>query len=261
MALQDFLDPVLDERCHSIFDRGLQHVLGTRLLLDHAFHSVCTEKQFMESHPSFEAGSITRFAAFSSSQPKCIVLFDAELIPIVRPVPLAEFFVLFFRPDILFFAVLTDPTSQPLCQHAQHGVGETERVTAHIEQAGDGFYRTVGMQGAQDEMAGEGRFDTGVGCFFIPHFSYHDDVGVGTKKCPHGTREGESDLRLDLHLAQAILSNFHWIFRGPYLDVRGVDVPQDRVQCGGFSRAGRTDTQNDAVGFLRNFFKDSEITF
>ena len=60
----------------------------------------------------------------------------------------------------------------------------------------------------------------------------------------------ESRAAFDLHLTQTILSDFYWIFRGPYLDVRGVDVAQDGVQCGRFSGAGRTDTQNDAIGLL-----------
>lgn len=47
VALQDFVDPILDERGHAILDRGLQHVFGARLLLHHTFHAVRTEEQFV----------------------------------------------------------------------------------------------------------------------------------------------------------------------------------------------------------------------
>ncbi len=81
---------------------------------------------------------------------------------------------------------------------------------------------------AHDEVSGQRSFDAGISRFFVSHFSDHDHIRVGAKKCAHGCGEGEVDLRLDLHLPESILCDFHGVFRRPDFNVGGVDVSRGR---------------------------------
>ena len=108
VALQDFLNAVLDERRHPFCQGGFQHLFGACLLLDHSLHGVRTQEEFVQGDPAFETGSVARFASLSTRQPECIVLFDAELIPIFSPISRSEFFILLFASDVLFLAILAE---------------------------------------------------------------------------------------------------------------------------------------------------------
>src|SRR5271157_4408994 len=49
-------------------------------------------------------------------------------------------------------------------------------------------------------MTGQGSSQTDLGGFLIANLAHHDDVGILPQKGPHGRREREPDLGLDLHL-------------------------------------------------------------
>ncbi len=81
------------------------------------------------------------------------------------------------------------------------------------------------MQGAKHEVTREGCLNTDVSSFFIAHLTYHHDIGVGAKKSPHRGCKRKTDTGLNLHLTQAVLGNFHWVFSRPDLPVGGIDIP------------------------------------
>ncbi len=72
-------------------------------------------------------------------------------------------------------------------------------------------------------MAGEGGFDADVSRFFIAHLTDHDDIGVGPQEGSHGGGKCKADPGLNLYLPQAVLGNFHRIFRRPDFPVGGID--------------------------------------
>ena len=108
-------------------------------------------------------------------------------------------------------------------------------------------------------MAGERGLDRHFRGFVIANFADHDDIGVGAQKCPHRGGKIEANLGIHLHLAQAGLRDFHGIFSGPDLSIRGIDRAERGMQCRCFSRTGRTDTKNQAVRFIEQAAKFAQI--
>ena len=161
-----------------------------------------------------------------------------------------QFVILFTGWPVRFFAPCTDPLAEPGRKNAEHGVGEIERITAKVQEADHGFDGAVGMEGAEHEVAGEGRFDRDVGGFLVPHLTDHDDVRICPQKRPHGGGEIQPDLLMNLELAQPFLCNFNGVFRRPDFPLFGVDMLQNRVQQRGFPGARRTHAQEDAMRLL-----------
>ncbi len=257
--LQAFLDAVLHQCGHPVFNGGLDHLFRFRFGLNQPFQPVRSQQQFVQRDPALETRPVADFASFAAGQAERIVVRDAEFVPVFRAVALTNLFVFLFRSGVLFFAVFADPTREALGEHTEHGIGETEGIAAHIEQAGDGFHRAVGVQSTHHQVAGEGRFDTDIRRFFIPHFSYHDDVRISAEKGAHGLGKGKVDFRLHLDLAEPVLCDFDRILRRPDLDIGGIDVPEDRMQRRRFPRTGRSDAEDDSVGFLRDIPNGFEV--
>ncbi len=103
-----------------------------------------------------------------------------------------------------FLAILAQAFSQTLRQNAQQGIGEVERVHAHVQQADDGFRRAVGVQGGKHQVTGERSLDAGGYGFLVAHFTDHDHVRIGTQKGTHDGGKIQPGLLVDLHLAQTL---------------------------------------------------------
>ena len=77
-----------------------------------------------------------------------------------------------------FLAVFAHALEQALGGgEADGGLGE-EGLDAHVGQTGEDAGGVVGVQGAQDEVAGERRFDGDVGGLVVADLADHDDVGI-----------------------------------------------------------------------------------
>ena len=81
---------------------------------------------------------------------------------------------------IRLLAFRADSLAKALGQHAEHGVGKVERVTAEVEQPDNGFDCAVGMQRAEYKMPGQGSLNGYIGRFLVTHFADHDYVRVGS---------------------------------------------------------------------------------
>ena len=57
------------------------------------------------------------------------------------------------------------------------GTGDEERLDAHVDQTRDGAGGVVGVQGAEDQVAGQGGLDGDFGDFLIADFADQNDVG------------------------------------------------------------------------------------
>ena len=53
----------------------------------------------MEGHASLKAGAIAGFTSLPAGQAERVVLWDAELVPMFRPIALTDFFVFDRCPD------------------------------------------------------------------------------------------------------------------------------------------------------------------
>ena len=88
------------------------------------------------------------------------------------------------RGGVFGFAVEADFADQALGDDAFDGGGDQERLEAQVEQAGDGAGGVVGVQGAEDQVAGQGRLHGDLGGFLVADFADQDDVRVLTQHRP-----------------------------------------------------------------------------
>src|SRR2546428_1782310 len=113
----------------------------------------------------------------------------------------------------------------------------------------------VGVQGGEDEMAGEGGADADLGGFEVAGFADEDDVGVLTEEGAEGAGEGAADLVLDLDLVDALEVVLDGILGGHDVDAGGVDRVDGGVEGGGLARAGGAGDEDHAVGALDRFLE------
>ena len=81
----------------------------------------------------------------------------------------AQVFKLFFVRVVRFLAVLADGADEPLGKHGEKRIGERELVYAHVQQAGDGFGCVVGVERAEDKVAGEAGFNARGSSLLVTH--------------------------------------------------------------------------------------------
>ena len=71
-----------------------------------------------------------------------------------------------------------DSSDEPLRQDSFERRGNQERFHAHVEQARDGAGGVVGVERAEDLMAGERGADGDLGGLRVADFADHDDVRI-----------------------------------------------------------------------------------
>ena len=170
-----------------------------------------------------------------------------------------EIFIFFEIGMVRLFALFTKPPGQALGDNAQQSVGKIINRNPHVDNARYGFRGAVRMQRAENQMAGQRRFQRDFGGLRVAHFADHDHVGIGPQERPERFAEREADFAVHLHLLQAGLLDFHGIFRRPDGNLRLVDMAEGRMQRGRFSGSGGTDAQHDALRLCNHIFKSFQI--
>ena len=139
------------------------------------------------------------------------------------------------------------PADQALGDDQLDGRGHEERFHAHVHQARVGAGGVVGVDGAEDEVAGERGADGDLGGVEVADFTDHDDVGVLAQHVAQGAGEGEADLGAHLHLVDAGHLVFDRVLDRDDAQVGRVDLAEKGVERGRFARAGGTGDEDDAV--------------
>ena len=78
---------------------------------------------------------------------------------------------------------------QPLRHQGADGGGDQEGLHSDVNQTGDGAGGVVGVQGGENQVAGERRVDGDGGRFHVANFPEHDDVGRLAQHGPQRRRE------------------------------------------------------------------------
>ncbi len=172
---------VLLEAGHSICNSETPDLFGFRSLLDEIFHSLVALQHFMDSESPTVAGVVARLASNGLGKHQFLPVQTGrgELFGAVLRDNLIQLSVFrFVHP----FAFLAQPPRQALGKDAEKRIGETEGVETHLQEPGNGFRGSIGVEGGQDEMSGQGRLNGNGGGFLIPHFTHHDDIRVEPQK-------------------------------------------------------------------------------
>jgi hypothetical protein len=70
------------------------------------------------------------------------------------------------------------------------------------------------VDGAQNEVAGQGRLNSDLGRLKVSNLSHHDDIGILPEKGTEGRSKGEADFLMHLHLIDSHEVIFNRVFGG-----------------------------------------------
>src|SRR2546428_15193 len=136
---------------------------------------------------------------------------------------------------------------QALGEHPEQRGGEQVVLHPHLEETRHGARRVIGVQGREDEVAGERRLDRDLGRLGVADLAHHDDIGVLADDRAQPVREGEPDLRLHVDLVHAEELVFDRILDGDDLLVGRVILVRRAEGLGRFAITGGAGHQDHAV--------------
>src|SRR5262245_26590234 len=118
-ALDDLLDPVLEERRHPVAHRLLAEVLDRLALLDLALHLVGRDQELVDAHPALVTAVPALAAALRTEELERRRVLDPEPLPGLEPVLLHELRELLLRRLVLVLAVLAERAHEALGEDAE----------------------------------------------------------------------------------------------------------------------------------------------
>jgi hypothetical protein len=155
---------------------------------------------------------------------------------------------LLLRGGVLLDAVGAVLAHQALGQDPDEGRGDEEVGDTEVQEARDGRRGVVGVQGGEDEVAGEGGLDGVLGGLGVPDLAHHDDVGVLAQDRAQGAGERDLDLGPHRHLVEVLVHHLDRVLDRDDVDVRLGEVLQHRVERGRLAAARRSRDQDDPGG-------------
>ena len=169
-------------------------------------------------------------AASSTGQTPLGAVLDAECGPVLRAGPLRQFVAHSRRPG-------GEASLHEMQIHWHRRWASTPSLASATSNASHprSHKRTSGStalfvgKGPEHQVARARGITRDVAHFFVPHLTDYDDVWVGIPKRPPPSCEGETDLRRDLDLAEALLDDFYGVVGRPHFSFVGIEVPEPRV--------------------------------
>ena len=144
-------------------------------------------------------------------------------------------------------ALGADPPHQPLGDDAPQGARNQIGLHADVQQAVDGGGGVAGVDGGEDQVAGDGGPHGDAGGLAVPDLAHGDDVRVLAEDGAQALGEGHARLLVDLHLADAVQVVLHRVLQGDQIHLLGVELAEHGVHGGGFARAGGAHNEEDAA--------------
>ena len=211
---------------------------------DEILHGVGDGADFHNSHTPAVAGA----AAFPAADRRqdVVLLRDRE----AKGAEIAIVVLVFFRRCA---AVRAEPADEALGEKGAHRGSDQKRLNSHVQQTGDASHGVIGVQGAENEVTGEGAADGDFRGLEVTHFSYHDHIGVAPQDAAQAGGKGEINLRLYRDLDHPVEFIFHRVFNGDNAPVLGVQFAEEGVEGAGFSAAGGTGHEDNAIGQGQQF--------
>ncbi len=183
---------------------------------DHVAHFVANNQQLVDAEATLVAGVAARLAAHA------LVVFRKFV---------AHAFERFANRAGWFVDGATlraNATDEPLGQDHVQGGADQIRLDPHVDQPRDGRASVVGMERAEDQVAGQGSLNRGTRGFLVANFADHDDVRILPQQSSQRLRERHADFRLHLKLIDQRQVILNRIFNRADI----VFHRADGVQCG-----------------------------
>ena len=77
--------------------------------------------------------------------------------------------------------MFTQSPNQSLCHHSFNGSGNQERFDSHVAHSSESTGRVIGVQRAEDQVAGQRCLNRTLGSFQVTNFPHQHDVWVVAK--------------------------------------------------------------------------------
>src|SRR5215472_6690424 len=144
-------------------------------------------------------------------------------------------------------ATITDEANEALSENTVESGDEVVGLDAHVDEAADDVGDVVGVDGGEDEVAGERRLDGDLRGFLVADFPDHDFVGVVAKDGAQSAGKGETLLFVDGNLGDAAQLIFDGVFDGDDFVLVGFDFVDGGVESGGLAGAGGAGNKHHAI--------------
>src|SRR6185295_4080612 len=226
---------------HALGDGLLLDAAGVHVLEDQLAHVVVHHQQLVDAGPPAVAVLVAGRAAHRAVEPD-----DVELL-LQLLLGQGDLRQLLVGGLVLLPAVGAHPADQALGEDGGERGRHQERLHAHVHQSGDRAGGVVGVDGGEDEVAGERSLDGDLRGLLVADLAHHDHVRVLAEEGAQPGGEGEPDLRADRHLADALELVFDRVLDGEDVEVGRVDAGERAVQRGGLPGAGGAGDQDDPV--------------
>src|SRR5690606_36539521 len=149
--------------------------------------------------------------------------------------------------DVCGLFATTQSAAESLSNDQAHGGGDVEGGHPHVHHPRQGFSRTVGVKGRQNQVPGLGCLDRYVGGFQISNLTHHDDVWVLPQEGPQSLGETEAHSGVHVDLIDALQVDFSRVFSGGNVDAWRVQNIKAGVEGNCFTGACRASHQDHAL--------------
>ena len=143
--------------------------------------------------------------------------------------------------------MLADHPHQPLRQNAIQRRNEIVGLDAHVQEAADHVDHVVGVDGSENQVAGQRGVDGDLRCLRVADLAHHDLVRIVAQDGAQAAGERQPLLFVDRNLGDAANLILDRIFDGDDLVFVGLDLVQRRIERRGLAAAGRPGHQHHAV--------------
>src|SRR5215475_1441982 len=140
-----------------------------------------------------------------------------------------------------------EQADQPLSENAVEGRNEIIRLDAHIDKAPDHVNDVVGVNGCEDQVAGERGVDGDLRGLLVADFADHDLVRVVAQNAAQAPRECQPFLLIDLNLRDAAQLVLDRVFDRDDLILVVADFVERGVQGRRLTRTGGPGDQHHPV--------------
>ena len=144
-------------------------------------------------------------------------------------------------------ALVAGPPDQTLGDREDQGAGDQERVRAHVDETRQRRGGRVGVQGGEDEVAGEGGLERQLGGLRVADLAHQHDVRVLPQHRAEPGLEGHAGLDVDLHLRDPGQLDLDRVLQGDDVLLGVEDLRDAGVEGVRLARPGRTGDQNEAL--------------